>query len=119
MKTRSLIISLVTFLMSILIIINYSNAMDITVERDNISGRIFDASNNQGISNLVVKLTPPRDLKEPQKITVTDHDGQFTFSGLKKARYLLEVNQGPTLLYRDVIDVNQESIKNIMLHSKD
>jgi hypothetical protein len=108
-----------TLLITMLILPTWSAAMEIGVERDNISGRVYDASNNQGISNLVVKLTPPRELKQPQKITVTDHDGQFKFSGLPKTRYLLEVNQGPTLLYRDVIDANQETNKNIILHSKD
>jgi len=119
MKKRLLIIALLCFLSAIIISPNNSEAVDIKVEGDNISGRVYDASNNQGISNMVVKLTPPRNLKEPQKITVTDNDGQFKFSGLKKTRYLLEVTQGPTLLYRDVIDVNQQTTKNIILHSKD
>lgn len=109
----------VTLLITVVILPICSGAMDIAVERDNISGRIYDSSDNQGISNLVVKLTPPRNTKEPQKVTVTDQDGQFKFEGLKKTRYLLEVNQGPTLLYRDVIDMNHETHRNIILRGKD
>jgi hypothetical protein len=85
---------------------------------EDFSGRIYEAFDNKGISNLVIKITPPRTLKAPQKITTTDQEGQFNFSGLEVGRYLLEVYQGPTLLYRDVVDLNKETNKNIMLRAK-
>ena len=101
-------------LITIIILPGHSRAIELV----DFSGRISNASDNKGIGNLVVKLTPPRNLKEPQKITTTNDDGQYNFVGLKKSRYLLEVYQGPTLLYRNVVDLNQEEHKTIVLHSK-
>ena len=110
LREGTLFLLLITFI----ILIIYSNALSLS----DFSGRVYEASDNKGISNLVIKLTPPRNLKVPQKITTTDQDGRFNLPGLEMGRYLLEIYQGPTLLYRDVVDLNKETNKNIMLRAK-
>jgi hypothetical protein len=114
----------VVFLAMVLIIIvmlpRYSQAgMKMEARGDYISGQIFYFANNKGISDMVVKLTPPRDFKEPQKTAITDQYGRFKFAGLKKGRYLLEVHQGPTLLYRDMVDMDKGSHKTIILRGEE
>jgi hypothetical protein len=112
MKLRELISIILVIILIVLGIC--SKALSV----DGFSGQVSDASDKKGISNLVVKLTPPRDSQEAQKITTTDHDGDFVFTGLKQMRYLFEVYQGPTLLYRDVVDTKQETNRTLMLKSK-
>jgi hypothetical protein len=113
MKLRKLICLIIAFI----IIAICSEALSM----DGFSGQVSDASDNKGISNLVIKLTPPRDSKEsqPQKITTTNYEGKFMFTGLKQARYLFEIYQGPMLLYRDVVDVNQETNRTIKLKTRE
>ncbi len=101
------------------IMVQHSDGMRFAVEDDRISGEIIYSATNQGISDLVVKLTPPRHLNKSPKIFITGRSGEFWFTGLKKGKYLLEVYQGPTLLYRNVIDMNKETEKTIMLHGQE
>jgi hypothetical protein len=91
--------------------------IEINVTQGTVSGRIFEATSRAGIGGLIVKLTPSRAANRPQKITqkitTTEPDGRFEFTNLDKGRYLLEVYQGLTLLYRDVIDTGQETHKEL------
>ncbi len=102
-------------LLPIIMIILPIGSAAISKELASFSGRVYDSTSNSGIGNLVVRLTPPRDSKLPQNVTTTNQDGQFSITGLKKGRYLIEVKQGPTLLFRDVIDTTRETNKDIML----
>ena len=68
-------------------------------------GRIFDVQSKQGIQNLEIKLTPPKNApKLPIRFANSDRNGEFRFSQLKPSRYLLEVSQGAYLLYRTEVD---------------
>jgi hypothetical protein len=112
-------------LICLVILPRYSQAMDVEVRKDHISGRIYYLSDNSGISNLVVKLTPSRELMDRisrteiekliDRTSITDQNGQFNFTGLPKWHYLLEVYNGPNLLYRDIMDMNKEKHKNVIL----
>lgn len=93
-------------------------AMELDVSAKKISGRILESAQRRGISNLTVKITPPKDSGKPQKITVTDKDGKFLFEDIEEGTYLLEVSQGLTLLYRDVIDTKKGIHKVIPLKRK-
>jgi hypothetical protein len=92
--------------------------MKMEVGKDFISGQVFYLANHKGIGDLVVKLTPPRNFREvvqKEIILVTDKNGQFKFTGLPKGKYLLELYEGPTLLYRDMVDMYKENNKTIIL----
>ncbi len=83
-----------------------------------LTGRISEAETQSGIGDLTVRLIPPRDLKQPEKVTTTDEDGKFRFADLSGDRYLLEVYQGLTLLYREVVEVKENTPKEIILKKK-
>ena len=82
------------------------------------TGRIFEAGTKTGIGDLTVRLIPPRDVKKPEKVTTTDEDGKFRFTDLGADKYLLEVYQGLTLLYREVIEGKENTPKEIALKKK-
>ena len=82
------------------------------------TGRIYEAETKTGIGDLTVRLIPPRDLKKPEKVTTTDEDGKFRFTDLGGDKYLLEVYQGLTLLYREVIEGKENTPKEITLKKK-
>jgi len=73
-----------------------------------LSGRVFDAQSNRGIENLEVKLRPPNNSTTAVLIGNTDQNGSFRFSQVKPGRYLIEVSQGPYLLYRTEIDTSRQ-----------
>jgi hypothetical protein len=99
----------------------------ITRSKD-ITGRIYYLANGKGISNLVVKLTPSHRLMEriepndreklKERTSVTDQDGNFMFTNLPEWRYLLEVYNGPALLYHNLVDMDKETNKNVILKGK-
>lgn len=68
------------------------------------SGRVVDAQTKRGIENLEVKLRPPSGSGSAIMIGNTDQTGAFHFSQVRPGQYLLEVSQGPYLLYRAEID---------------
>ena len=84
-------------------------------ERIALDGTVYDAVSRQGIPNLTLKLTPPTDAPIPVRATFTDGQGRFRFPNLDRGRYLLEVHQGSTLLYRDVVTLQQTTRKDIGL----
>ncbi|MEZ5287228.1 MAG: carboxypeptidase-like regulatory domain-containing protein [Vicinamibacterales bacterium] len=79
------------------------------------TGRVFDADSKDGLQNLQVKLTPPRQVKAPIRIATTDREGGFSFRRLLRGRYLVEVSQGTTLLYRAEVDTTKTSSLQIPL----
>ncbi len=81
-------------------------------------GRVFDADSRDGIQNLQVKLTPPRQSKAPIRIANTARDGGFLFGNLASGRYMVEVSQGTTLLYRAEVDTTRSSQLDIPLRRK-
>ncbi len=81
-------------------------------------GRVFDASSKDGIQNLQVKLTPPRQSKAPIRIANTARDGAFEFTRLVGGRYLVEVSQGMTLLYRAEVETSKVKRLDIALKRK-
>ena len=83
-----------------------------------LTGRIYKAGTKTGIGDLTVRLIPPRDLKKPEKVTTTDEGGKFRFADLSGDKYLLEVYQGLTLLYREVIEGKENTPKEITLKKK-
>ncbi|MBI4650397.1 hypothetical protein HY745_03745 [Candidatus Desantisbacteria bacterium] len=77
-----------------------------------------EVSDTTGISNLKIKLIPPKTVNKPEIIATTDARGNFCFQNLEKSRYLLEIYQGITLLYREVTDANQDTKKEIILRKE-
>jgi len=68
----------------------------------------------------LMRMLQPHEIEMLKKATsITDQNGQFNFTGLPKWHYLLEVYNGPNLLYRDLIDMNKETKKNIILKDKE
>ena len=92
--------------------------MELQVQEGTIKGRVYDVTNQSGIPDLIVRLIPPKNLKMPEKITTTDQNGEFHFADTERRKYLLEVYQGLTLLYRNVVDTHQNSFKVIELKRK-
>ncbi|MCC7242688.1 MAG: carboxypeptidase regulatory-like domain-containing protein [Acidobacteria bacterium] len=81
-------------------------------------GRVFDAATKDGIQNLQVKLTPPRQVKAPIRIASSERDGSFVFTRLAPGRYLVEVSQGPTLLYRAEVDTTKVTRLDVPLRRR-
>ncbi len=92
--------------------------MEMTIHDDVIEGRIFEATTRRGIPNLTVRLIPPRVTQQAEKITTTKANGEFEFRSVDKGKYLLEVYQGLTLLYRDVVDTNGDRHMEISFRKK-
>jgi hypothetical protein len=82
------------------------------------NGRVFDATSKNGIENLEVKLTPPRQSNLAIRLTSTGRNGEFLFRRLERGRYLLEISQGLYLLYRAEIDTTQQDRLEIPLRRK-
>lgn len=71
-----------------------------------VSGHVVDGSQH-GVPNMQVKLRPPENASAATQIGVTDQAGAFSFARVPNGRYLLEVSQGPYVLYRSVTNVPQ------------
>jgi Carboxypeptidase regulatory-like domain len=83
-----------------------------------LSGRILEATSMRGIENLEVKLMPPRSSPLGVRLTSTGPDGGFHFAGVRPGRYLLEVSQGPNLLYRSEIDAGTQNNIEVALQKR-
>lgn len=79
----------------------------VCAQTTNFSGRVIDAQSHQGIANLEIKLRPPSNSSAPVMVGNTDQNGAFRFSNVQIGRYLVEVSQGPYLLYRAEIDLSK------------
>jgi hypothetical protein len=82
------------------------------------SGIVVTEGDHLGISNLTVSLSPPANSMKAKKVTTTDSEGRFTLNGLENGEYLLEVSQGVTILYREVVKVPQQEQKEIRLNPR-
>jgi hypothetical protein len=78
-------------------------------------GRAFETAHDQPLAGLTVKLVPPPALKRPQIVTTTDDHGTYQLGGVPAGRYLLEAYQGASLIFRIVVDINQDSTRDIGL----
>ena len=84
----------------------------------NLEGRVFDQANGRGLENLEVKMTPPSSSNLPVRLANTDGNGAFRFPDVRMSRYLLEVSQGPNLLYRVQIDAGTQAHLEIPLQRR-
>jgi hypothetical protein len=85
---------------------------------NNLDGRVFETATKRGIENLEVKLTPPTNSDLAVRLASTDQNGQFRFAQLRQGRYLLEVSQGPSLLYRAEINTEKQNHIDIPLQRR-
>src|SRR5262249_55174695 len=84
-----------------------------------VTGRAYDASSDQGIPQLIVKLVPDTPQKDvPEHVTSTNEDGQFVLNGVAKGVYWLEVLQGVKVISRERIEVSGDIRKDVKLHRK-
>jgi hypothetical protein len=83
-----------------------------------LEGRVFDQANGRGLENLEVKMTPPNNANLPVRLANTDQNGAFRFPQVRLSRYLLEVSQGPNLLYRVQIDAGAQTHVEIPLQKR-
>lgn len=80
-----------------------------------LTGRVYEKTKKQGIPELVIKLKYPKTLKKSEKITKTEKDGKYVIKDLQKGKYLLEVYDGTNIIYREVIELNDDKTKEIAL----
>jgi Carboxypeptidase regulatory-like domain len=83
-----------------------------------VEGRVFDQANGRGLENLEVRMTPPTGTSLPVRLAYTDENGVFRFPQVRSSRYLLEVSQGPNLLYRVQIDAGPQTHLEIPLQKR-
>ncbi len=83
-----------------------------------LSGRVIDAASKQGMPNLQVKLRPPANSHAAVVIGSTDTSGSFSFNHIAAGRYLLEVSQGPYVLFRREVDPPQTNNLSIPLQRR-
>ena len=69
-----------------------------------LTGRVVDSAQHS-IPNVQVRLRPPSNSDLVDQIVLSDGDGEFSFPHVQGGAYLLEVSQGPYLLYRQKINV--------------
>lgn len=82
-----------------------------------ISGQVSETTRQQGVGDLVVKVTPPKGSSEPQRITTTNPEGRFQVDNLKGKEYLLEVYQGLKPVYRAVVDPSLKAQQDIKVQA--
>ena len=83
-----------------------------------LTGRVIDAASRQGTPNLQVKLRPPTNSRAAVVIGSTDTSGSFSFNHIAAGRYLLEVSQGPYVLFRQEVDPAQTNNLSIPLQRR-
>ena len=80
-----------------------------------LTGQVYENTRKEGIPGLIIKLKSPKALKQPEKITRTDKNGEFIIEGLDKSKYLLEVFEATTIIYREVLEIDEDTTKVIEL----
>ncbi len=81
-----------------------------------LSGRVTDNAQHS-TPNLQVRLRPPANSNLAGQIALTDGNGGFAFPKVQRGNYLLEVSQGPYLLYRQQVNVPSAQL-NIVVQRK-
>ena len=107
------LLALLAFILFLFLALWPVQAQQITLE-----GKVIEAATQKGVPALSLRLTPSRGLKQPQRITSTNRDGEFHFSGLLRGRYLLEVRQGVTLLHREIVTIEASTTKQVTLRRR-
>jgi hypothetical protein len=84
-----------------------------------VEGVVYSARTGKGIPALTVQLIPPRSVKSPKRVLQTDRDGNFRFQDRDTQKYLgknlLEVRDGPTLLFRREIDTSRAEFRRVKI----
>jgi hypothetical protein len=84
-----------------------------------VEGVVYSARTGKGIPALTVQLIPPRSVKSPKRVLQTDRDGNFRFQDRDTQKYLgktlLEVRDGPTLLFRKEIDTSRAEFRRVKI----
>ena len=83
-----------------------------------VTGRVFESISKRGIENLEVRLTPPRAANAAIRVTSSDQNGAFRFARVQPGDYLLEISQGPNLLYRAQIDAATQGNIDVPLQQR-
>jgi hypothetical protein len=83
-----------------------------------VTGNVADDS-NRPISGLTIMLTPPNRSYDRERVTVTNHAGEFEFTNVRPGKYLLEAQQYLTPIHRQVIDTQQQPSVHIVLRRTD
>lgn len=83
-----------------------------------LNGRVFENPSGRGIENLEVKLTPPTSSNLPVRVANTDQNGNFHFAQVAQSRYMVEVSQGPNLLYRTEIETERQNNIDVPLQKR-
>ena len=78
-------------------------------------GTVRDGSTQVGVQGLSVRLTPPRESQQPDIVTTTDQGGVFVLRDIATGRYVFEVVQGPTVVYRETVDLSADATKDVEL----
>ena len=96
--------------LSILVIVALAWAgLTACARAEKLEGRVHNEANYAGIAALTVKLKPPKGSNEPERLESTNDEGKFTFADVPRGRYLLEVSQGPRVLYRTEVEVPRDT----------
>jgi hypothetical protein len=84
-----------------------------------VEGVVYDEITGKGIPALTVQLIPPQSVKSPKRVLQTDRDGNFRFQDKDLQKYLgknlLEVRDGPRLLFRKEIDTSRAEFRRIKI----
>ncbi len=84
-----------------------------------VEGVVYNARTGKGIPALTVQLIPPRSVKSPKRVLQTDRDGNFRFQDRDPQKYLgknlLEVRDGPRLLFRKEIDTSRAEFRRVKI----
>jgi hypothetical protein len=116
MMTKSLV-SLVALGLS-WFICNLGSALGSPQETFEVRGHVLDETNQRGVPGLTVRLAPPRRSHKPEQITMTDADGAFSFQGVERGAYLIEVLQALQPLYRQPFELKNNLDLDIELRTK-
>ncbi len=84
-----------------------------------VEGIVYNEMTRRGIPALTVQLIPPQLVKSPKRVLQTDRDGNFRFQDKDPQKYLgktlLEVRDGPRLLFRKEIDTSRAEFRRIKI----
>jgi hypothetical protein len=84
-----------------------------------VEGIVYNEITRRGMPALTVQLIPPQSVKSPKRVLQTDRDGNFRFQDRDPQKYLgknlLEVRDGPRLLFRKEIDTGRAEFRRIKI----
>src|SRR5262249_12988352 len=80
-----------------------------------VEGTVYNEATDKGIPVLTVQLLPPKSVKSPKRFLQTDQEGNFRFQDKDPQKYLgknlLEIYDGPKLLFRKEIDTSRDEFR--------